>query len=105
MAAWRKSGQTVSDFAESRGVPAGRLKWWRWRLGVEGSARPATSDGLRLVPVDVEPAAPALITSASVAPAWELTTARGDVLRVYPSAGHTELKTVLSAILARGGRR
>jgi hypothetical protein len=55
---------------------------------------------LRLVPVDLEPTAPAV-----TAPAWEVATARGDVLRVYRAVAPIEIRAALSALLARGGRR
>jgi hypothetical protein len=110
VAEWRGSGLTVKDFAASRGVPAGRLSWWQWHFALEeGSVTPAPPSGLRLVPVDVAPPAsaptPSLpIPSAPAVPAWELTTARGDVLRVYQAADRATLDAALSAMLSRGDR-
>ena len=107
---WRGSGLTVKDFAASRGIPARRLSWWRWHFGLEGSVTPAPPSRLRLVPVDVAPPMPVPSTplptpSAPAVPAWELTTARGDVLRVYQAADRAALDAALSAMLPRGDRR
>jgi hypothetical protein len=104
VAEFRKSGLSVEDFAASRGVPVGRLRWWRWRLGVAGSSPSAPADKLRLVPVDVEATA-SVPTITPPALAWELCTTRGDVLRVYRAVAPVELEAVLSVMLPRGGRR
>ena len=105
MAEFRKSGLSVEDFAAFRGVPVGRLRWWRWRLGVAGSSPSAPADKLRLVPVDVEATAAVPSTTPPSAPAWELCTSRGDVLRVYGAVAPVDLEAVLSVMLPRGGRR
>jgi len=62
----------------------------------------APSEGLRLVPVQVEPE-PAPVADAS--PAWELTAARGQVLRVYRGIAPAELAAVLAAMESAGDRR
>jgi hypothetical protein len=81
----------------------GTLAWWRWKLA---SRSPAPAEDLRLVAVEI---APAETTSAiridTGAPAWELTTARGEVLRVYRSIAPAELAAVLSALRTSGEHR
>jgi hypothetical protein len=105
VAEFRKSGLSVEDFAASRGVPVGRLRWWRWRLDVAGSSPSAPADKLRLVPVDVDATASVPAITPPSALAWELCTTRGDVLRVYRAVAPVELEAVLSVMLPRGGRR
>ena len=100
----RESGLSLVEFAASRGVPIQRLRWWRWHLGVATSLPAAPADKLRLVPVDVEPA-PVPSASCSSAPAWELCTVGGDVLRVYRAVASAEIEAVLSVMLPRRGRR
>ena len=107
MAEFRGSRLSLVDFAASRGVPAERLRWWRWHLGGVAAGSPgASADKLRLVPVDVEPSEPARpAATSSPTPAWELCTAGGDVLRVYRAVAPAEVEAVLSAMLPGGGRR
>jgi len=103
VAALRESGLSPEDFAASYGVPAARLRWWKWHLGAARTSPPVSADRLRLVPVVVEPsAAPTAPPPAS--PAWELCTSRGDVLRVYSAIAPAEIQAALSALLPRGGR-
>ena len=105
MAESRESGLSAEDFAASCGVPVARLRWWRWRLGVTSNSLASPADKLRLVPVDVEAAAPVPTLPPPSALAWELCTTRGDVLRVYRAVAPVELEAVLSVMLPRGGRR
>ena len=102
VAALHESGLSPEDFASSRGVPAARLRWWKWHLGAVRTSPPPPVDKLRLVPVVVEPLAASVAPPA--APAWELCTSRGDVLRVYSAIAPTEIQAALSALLPRGGR-
>src|SRR5512145_2216285 len=88
--AFRESGLSPEEFAASRGVSLTRLRWWKWRLGAAAHLRPAPPDELRLVPVVVEPAPPP-VAPLPAAPAWELCTSRGDVLRVYRATAPAEI--------------
>jgi len=99
LAVWRRSGKKIGAFAHARGIRPRTLSWWKWRLEGPGilKQRDAT---LRLVPVDVEPAARSLPVAARSG--WELITVRGR-LRVHESLGVTELQTVL-AMLVDGNR-
>jgi hypothetical protein len=99
VAAFHESGLSLQDFAASRGLTASRLRWWRWHLGAARSPPPPPPDELRLVPVVVEPSMP-----PPSAPAWEVCTSRGDVLRVYRAVAPAEIQAALSALLPRGGR-
>jgi transposase len=101
VAAWNKSGKSASDFAATRGIEPSRLTWWKWKLT---SRTAAPSEELRLVAVEIAPTAPATATE-SVSPAWEITSARGDVLRVYRSIAPAELAAVLSALRTSGEQR
>lgn len=42
--AWKKSGESVSAFAQRLGVDGQRLYWWRRRLE-DGAARPSPAQG------------------------------------------------------------
>jgi len=97
---WKKSGQTVEDFAKKRGLPARRLSWWKWRLG--GLAR-SGADGLRLVPVVVEPPAPG--PGSMPAAEWEVVTAGGHVLRLRGAVAATDMAVVLATLELATGRR
>lgn len=60
IAAWRRSGVSVEQFAESKGIVPQRIYWWRKKL--EPPARPAgaPTTSLALLPVKVtEAPAPA----------------------------------------------
>ncbi len=97
--AWKKSGETAVDFAEAHGIKSGRLTWWKWKLA---SRTTAPAEELRLVAVEIAPTA----TATEIAsPAWEITSARGDVLRVYRGIAPAELATVLSALRTSGEHR
>jgi len=98
-----KSGLSPEQFAAERGISLDRLRWWRWHLTPSRPVAKAPRDDLRLLPVVVEPLAPA--ASPPHAVAWEISTAHGDVLRVYRAAAPAELQVVLAALLARGARR
>src|ERR1700722_3334475 len=100
----RESGLSLVEIAASRGVPIQRLGWGGGPLGVATSLPAAPADKRRLVPVDVEPA-PVPSASCSSAPAWELCTVGGDVLRVYRAVASAEIEAVLSVMLPRPGRR
>lgn len=45
---WRRSGESIAEFARKRGVGAPRLYWWKKRL-----ATTATSTNLALVPATI----------------------------------------------------
>jgi hypothetical protein len=95
---WRGSGLGLGEFATLRGVKARTLSWWRWRLATRGSSPLAP---LRLVPLQVEPAADAAREELS----WEIVTAGGDVLRVRGAIDGHDLATVLAALKLGRGRR
>ena len=97
--AWKKSGETAVDFAAAHGVKSGRLTWWKWK---QTARTAAPSEDLRLVTVEIAPTATA---TASMSPAWEITSACGDALRVYRSIAPAELAAVLSALRTSGEQR
>ena len=101
--AWKKSGETAAEFAATRGVKPGTLTWWKWNLT---SRTAAPAEDLRLVAVEIVPAATAPATAMEITPpAWEITSAHGDVLRVYRGIAPAELAAVLSALRISGEHR
>ena len=105
VAAWKESGKSAADFAATRGIEPGRLTWWKWKLT---SRTVAPAEELRLVEVETAPAetAPTTATATVITfPAWEITSARGDVLRVYRSIAPEELAAVLSVLRTSGEHR
>ncbi len=101
--AWKQSGKSATDFAAAHGVNPGRLTWWKWKLT---SRTAAPAEDLRLVAVEIAPAATAPATAMEIASAaWEITSAHGDILRVYRSIAPAELAAVLSALRATGEHR
>ena len=103
VAAWNKSGKSAADFAATRGIEPSRLTWWKWKLT---SRTAAPSEELRLVAVEIASAATTPATATEIAsPAWEITSAHGDVLRVYRGIAPAELAAVLSALRPSGEQR
>ena len=103
VAAWKASGRSAADFAATRGIEPSRLTWWKWKLT---SRTASPSEELRLVAVEIAPAATAPAAATEIAsPAWEITSAHGDVLRVYRSIAPAELAAVLSALRTSGEQR
>ena len=101
VADWKKSGRSTADFAAAQGVAPGTLTWWRWKLS---SLSPVPTDDLRLVAVEIAAAAPAPATTMdTTAPAWELATASGEVLRVYRGIAPADLAAVLLAMRRTSG--
>ncbi len=109
IAAWRKSGKSADEFAAARGLSPRTLTWWRWRLATKPVSPLLPPAPLRLVPVSLAaeptptPDPPRL--PAEVAPAWEIVTARGHVLRVHRGIDGAELAAVLAALDLAGGQR
>jgi hypothetical protein len=97
---WKKSGQTVQDFAKRRGLPPRRLSWWKWRLAARSRGG---EDGLRLVPVVVEPLAP--LPGSMSAAEWEVVTAGGHVLRLRGAMAAADVAVVLATLELATGRR
>jgi hypothetical protein len=68
IAAWKKSGATLAEFAQAQKIGAERLRYWRDQLALEArhlsrGRKPASAEGRRpvsLVPVVMRGAAPAL---------------------------------------------
>jgi hypothetical protein len=80
------SGQTVREFAASRGVAAGTVFWWRSRL------RRRAADAMTLVPVEV-------VDKVTARPAaLELVVRDGIVLRLPRGFDEGDLRRVLAAL-------
>lgn len=39
---WRRSGESMAAYARTRGYPAHRLSWWKWRLAGKEAVETAT---------------------------------------------------------------
>jgi hypothetical protein len=50
--AFEQTDQQASRFCAGRGIRAKTFAWWRWRLR-DTSRRPASGDGVKLLPVAV----------------------------------------------------
>jgi hypothetical protein len=93
---WKRSGQTLAEFAGARGVAPASLTWWRWRLkrgrsGADGGRSTRRAPKVGLVRVEVaEPSAQSLRPE----PVWELTGPSGHRLRVYEAASAELLRAV-----------
>ena len=96
--AWKRSGETAEEFATSRGLKPRTLTWWSWRLQKDvSSPKLDEPEALKLVAVEVERGAARTDATA----AWELITARGDVLRAYTGASCSDLVAVVHALTSR----
>lgn len=82
LAAARRSGMSLSEFARRHGVNAQRLSWWRWRL--KGGAKQRTAEptsAVAFIPAEVRGSAAVIVQlaggvvlevgeTAAVAPRW-----------------------------------
>ena len=100
--AWKRSGETAAQFAESRALSPRTLAWWKWRLK-QGDATAAVPSAVQLVPVRVSDDVRAHCDIEGEL-AWELEGPAGHVLRVRGRAAARALGEAL-AIVERGGRR
>lgn len=91
---WKRSGLTAREFAAGRGIRAGTLSWWHWRLGRDRRAGAEDQLQLGFVPVEVD-------RGTEDACMWQLTTADGHVLRVCRTIEAGALREVLAAITSR----
>jgi hypothetical protein len=118
VAAWQRSGESAAVFGAGRGVAPGTLEWWRWQLARrerEGQttekqrrrrrrARRRSSssreEAPRLVAVELQPASREGAPMETVA--WEVESARGDLLRVRTGIAASDLSCVLAAMAIDG---
>jgi hypothetical protein len=107
--AWKRSGEDAAAFARGRGINARTLMWWQWKLGGPLAARPAhRGGGLRPRPRGQRAGGsmPRLLAVQQVeaqepeSHAWEIETARGDVLRVRAGMARADLEYVLAWLQA-----
>lgn len=91
--AWRRSGDSMAEYARKRGYPAHKLQWWKGRLAA--AEQPVESTALAL--------APAVITGAQQ-PAVVVSIATDEVrLEIDdPEAVHPAWLAELAAMLHRG---
>jgi hypothetical protein len=108
---WEASGATQEAFCEARGVAVASLRWWKWRLGVEGAgearrpqgrlSQPGPVSGPAFVPVRIvergEPCG-----ASSPGGAFELSLPGGVRLRV---PGDFEAESLARLLVVLGERR
>ena len=84
VAAWKKSGASVGEFAQAEGLRADRLRYWRDQFELEQrsvaeSRRPAKAQPISLLPVvvrreermrPIEAQPVELVAGAQIDPAW-----------------------------------
>ena len=91
-----RSGKTVQAFAETRGLSAATLYWWRSEL--KRGARHSSAVELNLAPVTLlergEPVAPSLV-------AFEVTLASGHRVRVPSGFDAESLRRLIAALEGR----
>lgn len=89
IAAQKRSGLTVREFAAARGITAATLYWWRSKL---------RRDGAELVPVEVVDHDEAHDDDGTPAPCFELQFDGSMILRVPPGFDEAELRRLLGAV-------
>jgi len=92
--AWRASGQTAELFAEQRGVPAHRLRYWQKRIGDLGAAARETNEprSVSLLPVRV---------AQSSSPPFEIVLPSGYVVRLSPGFDDDTLVRMIGLLESR----
>lgn len=94
VARWTASGLSQAEFCRRRGIPVGKLAWWKRRLKGEDAI-----SGPLFVPVHV---APSLATPH--AGELELTLRGGRLLRFGPDVDTARLAEIVTALEAAAGR-
>lgn len=106
IAAWRKSGESASKFAESRGVNASNL--WRWASALEqteGTPLKAAARPTGFVELRVDASAGRAVaerTDVERAPQFQIEGPFGLRVRVYPGADIETLTRLLAALPGSG---
>ena len=101
IAAWRRSGESIAEFARQCGVAAYRLYYWRTRVGAQRLER-AEPSGVQAPPfhpvrVRARPAELAMLPRGDRAPAIVI-----HAVRIPPGTAPEDIHVVLAA-LGRGG--
>lgn len=107
VAGWKRSGLSVREYAESRGLCASTLSWWRSRLkkGRTGS-RAKEPTAVELVALEVRDDADVegrADRQRDEGPQWELTSASGHMLRVHGSLTVEQTQVIVSALTDDSG--
>ena len=98
LARWQRSGLTLREFGQRRGIPMSTLTWWRQVFRRAGEpANPASKSGpASNAVVFTEVLRPA--TLPATPPALEIVLRSGHVLRVPAGADTESLKSVLHTL-------
>ena len=95
-----RGGLSLAEFARRRGIPAGRLRWWKLELRrraseYSGVSRAAEPPAVSLVPVRVGPSRlPRLLEDAG----FEIELSDGTRIRVPPGFDPESLRHLLQAL-------
>ena len=98
LARWERSGLTLREFGQQRGIPLSTLTWWRQvfrRAGEQADAAPKSASGSDGV-VFTEVPRPATVPTTP--PVLEIVLRSGHVLRVPEGADTETLQCVLQAL-------
>ena len=94
LAAQERSGLTLAEFARRRGVPDGRLRWWKHELGRRRAAR-GSEGPVQFVPLQVT-GRPSVALAPRDGVMVELP--RGIRIHVPPGTSGEELREILEAV-------
>jgi hypothetical protein len=99
LARWERSGLSLRDFGEQRGIPLSTLTWWRQVFRRAGEPVNVASQSVpasdAVVFTEVRPA-----IVPRIPPVLEIILRSGHVLRVPPGADTETLQRVLQALQA-----
>jgi len=88
------SGESVKEFARTRGLSAASLYWWRSVLGRRSRSKPK---GIRFAQLTLQHSSEPAVHGAGI-PAFELTLGSGHRLRVPSSFDPESLRRLLSVL-------
>src|SRR5215470_3236294 len=97
LARWERSGLTLREFGQRRGIPLSTLTWWRQVFRRAGEPVDAAPKSALASDAVVFTEAPRPATVPTTPPVWEIVLRSGNVLRVPAGADTDTLQRVLQA--------
>jgi hypothetical protein len=94
LAGWQRSGLTLREFGEKRGIPLSTLQWWRRVMRQAGDEEGSVAAEKPVVFTEVAPPANVPRTAAVV----EIVVRSGHLVRVPAGADSETLRRVLQAL-------
>jgi hypothetical protein len=97
-----RTGQSLREFAEAEGIPAGTLAWWQHELRRRDRER-QRRETPTFLPVQITSGGSSLETvpsPASAAESYEVVLGRGRVIRVSPKFDRATLTALVQAVEA-----